>query len=213
MFDVGPTLPIDSVPAGTNLLVGGPVMSRKREIVRDVLETGLTADENGLIISTRDSADRVLSSSEVVRTGLAEGRVGIIDCVTRERGGTYRESENVRYVATPGEVTEVGIRASGFFQRFDATDEPVRMTLGSVSTMLMYAEKRRVFRFMNVLTGQIQQHDWLGLTVIETDDRTAFDTFAPLFDGMVQTRRDENSGRVEVRVLGLESAPTEWVPI
>ncbi|MGB9988004.1 RAD55 family ATPase [Salarchaeum japonicum] len=213
MFDVGSVLPVEEVPEGTNLLVGGPAMSRKRELARSLVERGLSAGEGAVVVTTRDSADRLLDVSQPIRTATAEGRAGVIDCVTRERGGDYRERENVRYVSSPGDLTDIGIRAAGFFKRFSEEDRPVRFGMASLSTMLMYADTRRVFRFMNVLTGRIQQHGWFGATVLETDDRTAFDTFAPLFDGMVQTRHNEDAGRVEVRVLGLAGAPTDWQPL
>lgn len=213
MFDVGSVLPIDGVPPGTNLLVGGPAMSRKREIARRLVAEGLEAGECGVGVSTRDSADRLLADSAALERAVAEGRAGIVDSVTRERGGSYRESKYVRYVASPGDITDIGIRTTGFFEEFDRRETPVRTSVVSISTMLMYVDLRRVFRFMNVITGRVQQHDWLGAAVLETEDRTAFDTFAPLFDGMVQTRVDDDSGNVELRVLGLEDASTAWIPL
>jgi len=212
MYDVGSALPIDGVPEGTNLLIGGPAMSRKREIAREILGTGLQQGESAVFVTTRDSADRVLATSPDIRQAVAEQRAGIVDCVTRERGDNYREREGVRYVSSPGDITDIGIRATGFFSRFDEAGQRVRFEVSSLSTMLMYADTRRVFRFMNVLTGRVQQHDWLGLAVMETSDRQAFDTFAPLFDGMVQTRH-EDSGELSVRVLGLGRGPTDWQPL
>ncbi|GAA0658988.1 RAD55 family ATPase [Salarchaeum japonicum] len=210
MFDVGSALPIDGVPEGTNLLIGGPAMTRKREIARSLVESGISRGEGAVVVTTRDSADRLLDLSPPIRTATIEGRAGVIDCVTRERGGDYQERENIRYVSSPGDLTDIGIRAAGFFKQFSDEDRPVRFGLASLSTMLMYADTRRVFRFMNVLTGRVQQHGWFGATVLETDGKSAFDTFAPLFDGMVQTRFAEEGSGIEVRVLGLEGTPTEW---
>lgn len=108
-------------------------------------------------------------------------------------------------------MTEIGIRSAGLFQALDEQAvERVRSGFVSIPTMLMYTEPRRLFRFLHVYTGRIQSAGQLGFALIELGDRESFDRFAPLFDGMVQTRTNEGGER-QLRVVGVTSSPTEWV--
>ncbi|WP_435096932.1 RAD55 family ATPase [Halarchaeum sp. P4] len=210
-YDVGDVLPVDSVPAGTNLMVGGPPLTGKVDLALSLVEDGCLCDEGALVVSTRDSADRLLSRSTPLNAAVSEGRAGVVDCVTRERGEDVRDSQWVRYASSPGDVTDIGIRTAGVFSALAERDvERVRSGLVSIPTMLMYAEPRRVFRFLHVYTGRIQSGGMFGVAVTELGDKEAFKKFAPLFDGMVQTRTNEADER-ELRVVGVESSPTEWV--
>jgi hypothetical protein len=80
--------------------------------------------------------------------------------------------------------------------------------VSTVSTMLMYADVRRVFRFLHVYAGHVERLGWLGVGVLDTSNKNAFDRLAPLYDAMVQTRRSD--GGTEVRVVGLGRGRTDW---
>jgi len=210
-YDVGDVLPVDSVPAGTNLLIGGPPMTGKAALALSLISDGCPRDEGAVVVTTRDDADRLLSRTTALADAVAEGRAGIVDCVTRGRGDDPRETAWKRYVSSPGDVTDVGIRTAGLLRALDERGvERVRAGLVSLSTMLMYVEPRRLFRFLHVYTGRVQAGDLLGLGVMQLGDREAFDTFAPLFDGMVQTRLNDRDER-ELRVVGVVDSPTDWV--
>ncbi|MFB6079044.1 MAG: RAD55 family ATPase [Halarchaeum sp.] len=210
-YDVGDVLPVESVPAGTNLLIGGPPMTGKAALALSLIADGCPRDEGAVVVTTRDDADRLLARTTALADAVAEGRAGIVDCVTRERGDDPRETTWKRYVSSPGDVTDVGIRTAGLLHALDERGvERVRAGFVSLSTMLMYVEPRRLFRFLHVYTGRVQAGDLLGLGVMQLGDREAFDTFAPLFDGMVQTRLNDGDDR-ELRVVGVVDSPTDWV--
>ena len=207
-YDVSRVLPVEEVDPGTNLLVAGPPMTGKRTLAFDLLEGGCTDGEASVVVTTRESTDRLRNRYDCLEKGMEEGRTGIVDCVTRERGDSHVDSDTVRYVASPGDITDIGIRVGGLFQAV-AEYGAVRTGLVSASTLLMYADLRRVYRFLHVLTGKVQSHDWLGVTVVETSDVQALDALAPLFDGLVRTRETDDGW--QMRVVGLDRRPTDWV--
>lgn len=212
MYDVGDVLPIEGIPSGTNLMIGGPPLSGKAEIGRTIVEHGLRRDDGAIVISTRDDATRLLDQSTVLSDAVSNGHAGVIDCVTQERGESVRDREWVRYVSSPGDVTEIGIRTAGFFTALSERGRgSIRGGLLSLPTMLMYTEPRRLFRFLHVFTGKVQSGGHLGLAFTELGDKETFERFAPLFDGMIQTRLTEDYER-ELRVVGVESSPTKWMP-
>ncbi|MFB6219505.1 MAG: RAD55 family ATPase [Halobacteriaceae archaeon] len=209
MFEALGPLPVEEVAPGTNLLVVGPPMTGKAALATGLVEAGCRAGQSSVLVLNRDSARRMRARNDCLDGAVAEGRAGVVDCVSRERGLRTRQTEWLRYVSSPASVTDIGIRLGGFFEAFARREAPARVGLVSLSTMLMYVELRRVFRFLHVFTGKVKSLDWLSVAVMETGDGEALDALLPLFDGVVRTR--EQDGRRELRVVGLDGA-TDWTP-
>ncbi|WP_336036906.1 RAD55 family ATPase [Halobacterium yunchengense] len=209
-YDVGEVLPVDGIPDGANLLVGGPSMTGKRRLALSLLDDGCERGEGAVVVGTHESTDRIRERAPNVSAQVDAGRAGVVDCVTRQRGNRVGDEELVKYVSSPGDVTDVGIRLGGLFQVLEERVDRARFGVSTVSTMLMYADPRRVYRLLHVFNGHVDRLDWMSLAVLDTSNREPFDTLAPLYDGMVQTRSGDD-GR-ELRVVGLDSKPTAWVP-
>lgn len=208
-YDVAELLPVEEIPEGTNLLVGGPPLTGKRELALSLLDHGCERGEGAVVVGTHEGADRVRKRAPHVWDQLEAGRAGVVDCVSRQRGERIGDEDLVKYVSSPGDITDIGIRLGGIFRSLEGTCDEVRLNVSTISTMLMYADTRRVYRLLHVFTGHVDRLDWLGLGVLDTSNKEPFDSLAPLYDGMIQTRSTD-SGR-ELRVVGLGSKPTEWV--
>lgn len=208
-YDVGDQLPIETVPAGTNLLVAGPPLTGKRELARSLLSDGCERGEGAVVVGTRDSVKSLKRQSPAVWDAVQSGRGGIVDCVTRQGGENVENEDLVKYVPSPGDVTEIGIRLGGIFQHLQEEDVRARFAVSTVSTMLMYADVRRVYRFLHVYSGHVERLDWLGVGVLDSSNRDTFDRLAPLYDGMVQTKRSDDG--TQLRVVGLGGGRTDWV--
>ncbi|MFB6270435.1 MAG: RAD55 family ATPase [Halobacterium sp.] len=208
-YDVAEFLPVEEIPDGTSLLVGGPPLTGKRELALSLLDDGCGRGEGAVVVGTHESTDRIRERAPKVWEQLQDGRAGIVDCVTRQRGERIGDEELVKYVSSPGDITDIGIRLGGIFRRLEGECDQVRFGVSTVSTMLMYADTRRVYRLLHVFAGHVDRLGWLGLGVLDTSNKEPFDALAPLYDGMIQTRSTD--GERELRVVGLGSKPTDWV--
>ncbi|MFC4356533.1 RAD55 family ATPase [Halobium salinum] len=193
MYDLPRDLGPDIDP-GTNLLVTGPPLSGKRALCLDVLASGTRRGDGGIIVTTKDSASRLLDEYGK-RVSHADSPVAVVDCVTRQQGvNDVRDDDRVKYTSSPVDMTGIGIKLSEFLQAFyqDRGIRRNRVMVHSLSTLLMYSDLQTVFRFLHVFTGRIQSVDGLGLFCIDAsihDDRT-LNTLKQLFDGVVETSED-----------------------
>ena len=161
-------------------------------------------------IAGRDRAEIAERVRAVIAAELSEDEAEeIARSVARAIGEYVEDEELVKYVPSPGDVTEIGIRLGGIFQHLEREGVRARFAVSTVSTMLMYADVRRVYRFLHVYSGHVERLDWLGVGVLDSSNRDTFDRLAPLYDGMVQTRRSDDG--TELRVVGLGRGRTEWV--
>ncbi|MFC6725233.1 RAD55 family ATPase [Halobium palmae] len=195
MYDLPRDLGPDVEP-GANLLVTGPPLTGKRALAMDVLAGGTRRGDGVIVVTTKDSADRILK--EYGRRVDYEGSpVAVVDCVTRQQGvDEVRDDDRIKYTSSPVDMTGIGIKLSEFLQEFyqDRGIRRNRIMLHSLSTLLMYSDLQTVFRFLHVFTGRIQSVDGLGLFCIDStahDDRT-MNTLKQLFDGIVETHEDDD---------------------
>jgi KaiC/GvpD/RAD55 family RecA-like ATPase len=201
-------IPIDSVPPGTNVLLSGPPMSGKSRLLAELLVT----DRQRAIVVTADDSDSVVRSKlRDVDPGFDADGTGIVDCVSHQRDPDAVSGTNTRYVASPGNLTSIGVNFTELIDEFSVTAKPTRVGLHTVSQLLMYASLQEVYQFLQVFTGQIQTAGWLGVTAVHStvhDDRD-LQTVETVCDGIVETRVTDESRQLRTR--GFDRAPTPWV--
>lgn len=207
MYDLAAVLPDTEIDPGTNVLVAGPPLTGKRQIALDILAHGAHRGDGTIIVTTKDSAEKVLSEFTTVVGDVDGVDVGIVDCVTKQRGiGSVKEDPRIKYASSPVDMTGIGIKLSEFLQEFYEVRGLTqnRILLHSVSTLLMYSNLQTVFRFLHVFTGRIQSADALGVYVIDStahDDQT-MNTLKQLFDVVIEVDEGEDSEPV-VRTAGI----------
>ncbi|MBP1986790.1 RAD55 family ATPase [Halolamina salifodinae] len=188
MYDLHPHLDAEVEP-GTNILLTGPPLAGKRALCLDLLASGTENGEGSIIVTTKDSGDRMLKQF-AKRTGYEGRPVAVVDCVTKQQGDEVPERNRVKYASSPVDMTGIGIQLSEFLQAFyqDRNIAQNRVMLHSLTTLLMYSDLQTVFRFLHVFTGRVQSVDGLGVYCIDSSahDEQTLNTLKQLFDGVVE---------------------------
>ena len=196
MYDLSPEFENESVDAGVNILISGPPLSGKRKLAMEALAHGANDGEGAVVITTRDSSDRVLSDLRALLDDPNSANIGVVDCVTKHQGRSASDNELVRYASSPLDMTGIGIKFSEFVEEFytGRNVQRNRVVVDSLSALLMYSDLQTVFRFMHVLTSRIEDADAIGFHVIESTahDQESLNTLKQLFDGVVEVEADES---------------------
>jgi len=207
--------PLIEFDPGTNVLISGPPLIGKYDLMLETLARGTEQGEGSVVVATRDDERAVLDDYERVSPGFDRSRVGIVECISGQRGGETEHQGDalVRRASSPADLTGLGIGASELMNDLhDAGATGLRLGVDSLSTLLLYTEFDRLARFLHVLSGRIDRAGGIGLFVINpgTIDAAQFDQLKTLFDGLVELReRDE---RREIRIRGLPGTDSEWRP-
>ena len=208
MYDLADVLPDAEIDPGTNLLIAGPPLTGKREIAFDILASGANRGDGSIVVSTKDSADKVLETFSNSVDPAVEPDIGVVDCVTKQRGiGSVEDDPRVKYASSPVDMTGIGIKLSEFLQAFyeERGVTRNRVLMHSVSTLLMYSDLQTVFRFLHVFTGRIQSADAMGLYVIDstTHDDQTMNTLKQLFDAAIELEDAADGEDPRIRTAGL----------
>lgn len=202
-----------SISPGTSILVSGPTMTGKDHLLFELLATGTKRGEAGIIMTTDGDGEDTLGDIEALEDGLDTSLLSAIDCRANS-GRDERELDNgafVYSVSEPSELTGIGIGVTKCFDRMrDADVRNGRMGLTSLSTMVRYADRKTVFKFCHVLSQRLDSAGFVGLFTLNSgahDDQTVA-VIKQAFDANIEVRQE--SGERQVRVLGVDSQPTEW---
>lgn len=200
---------------GTNVLVSGPPLIGKYDLMLETLARGTEQGEGSIVVATRDDERAVLRDYERVSPEFDRSRVGVVECISGQRGDStvYEGDAFVRRASSPADLTGIGIGASELMNDLhNAGASGLRVGVDSLSTLLLYTEFDRLARFLHVLSGRIDRANGIGLFVINpgTIDAAQFDQLKTLFDGLVELR--ENDERREIRVRGLSGVESGWRP-
>jgi len=201
-------IPIDEFAPGTSVLLAGPPLTRKRELMLDLLGDGDgDGDEGAVMVTTKMGAGKLLELFRALNDDRPDGRLDVVDCVTKERGiGQVRQTETTSYLSSPRDMTGLSIELSGLFQEYYRSGAPMRFGVHSLSTFLMYHNLQRVYRMVHVLSGQIESAGALGVFVVDYPTDRELNLLSQLIDGVIQTRETEDGCELRLRGLGGRSA-------
>lgn len=190
MYELGPTLQNATLEPGTNILVAGPPLSGIRKVAFQALAAGANNGEGSVIITTRDSSERVIADFTSLLERPEAAQIGVVDCVTQHQGRSTHDSDQVKYASSPADMTGIGIKFSAFLDTFytDYDLQRNRIVVDSLSPLLHYSDTETVFRFMHVLTSRISEANAVGFHVLESPAHSAeeINTLKQLFDGIVE---------------------------
>lgn len=177
---------LDRLQPGDNVLLLGEPLSGKQNLAMDTLAAGAANGSASIIVTTKDSADRVREDFATRVDDVDAIKLSVVDCVTEQQGVAPSDPEPwVRYASSPRDLTEIGISLTRFLSDFG---EDTRVMVHSISTLLMYAELRTVFQFLHLVTGRIQTAGASGVYTLDlgAHDPQEINTIKPLFDDIVE---------------------------
>ena len=209
MTPAGTGLDAVALDPGTTLLVSGPVMTGKRRLVLELLATH---EDDTVFVTTRRGAAAIEREFESIAPGAGD-RLSVVDCVSAGAGVSAGRVDGHRYVSTPGDLTGIGIAVTEFLRERHSRGERANLGLHSLSTMVMYADLRRVFQYLHVVTSRVSVAGFRAVCSVDSsvvDDRDLAVLSQP-FDARLELR--ERDGGREFRVRGDDLGPRAWTPL
>nr|WP_301677970.1 hypothetical protein [Methanoculleus sp. FWC-SCC3] len=92
---------------------------------------------------------------------------------------------------------------------------PIRLSLHSVSTLLMYAQLEVTYKFLHVITNRVKKLEGIGIYTLNSQsfDRRTVATIKQLMNTVIEVRTDDGSDPVEreFRIIGIHGRTTPWI--
>ncbi|SEL04524.1 DUF7504 family protein [Haloferax larsenii] len=202
-----------SLPESGSVLIVGPTMTKKRRLMLSMLAEEEQTDTGTVVVTTKKPAPTITRELEHLR-GEAPERYEVIDTTSVADLLEQRSApDNLRYVSSPGDLTGIGIHLTESLRGHYEESRSASVGLHVLSTLVMYADLKRLFQFLHVVTGRIAAAGFSGVFTLDTgfiDDQDLALLKQP-FDAFVETR--EAGGDPEYKVRGLDEGPKSWTPL
>lgn len=179
-----------------NLLLLGPSMDDDSDAVLRLLESTIGTPALLAVSLLRSPAESLAEWETEWQTPPSE--VATIGCNNMATTHIDREPEisfRSTTVADPGDLTGLGIRIGECLEAWE--HQPAVVTFDSVTTMLQYADTKRVFQFLHVLTSRLENAGVMSVFYMDPeahDDQTV-STIRSLFQSVYE-RNDDDWERV-----------------
>lgn len=179
---------------GTNTLVLSPAFDAYGDdACADMLGVAPPGETNALFVTLTETPDARLEHwrSRVSPSPPANLGIVSVDESTRSTATatatTSSANGHVRSVSTPGDLTGLGIAISEYLSEWHHNDKQTVVCFHSLTPLLQYAETRRVFQFIHVLTRRVASTGAIAHYHMDptAHDERAVRTLSSLFDEIV----------------------------
>ncbi len=203
------------LPTGTNNLLYAPPFIGKETILNNFALSGLREDEPVIFVLTDSSFSEMKEEMNKLDSNFSqyeeEGKVKYIDIYST---GVELKEEGVHVTFVDSPVNRERITASIIKteKEFQQHYERHRLIFDSISTLIVYADAKAVFRFLQVVSGTCKR---LGATSVFNMTRGMHDeievqTIKHLMEGVIELR--EEASRMQIRVQGCgEVVSRNWI--
>ena len=195
---------LSSTERRSDVLIIGPTLSNKDEIAFDLLAESWNEETAPFAVTAADS-EQILRSRfrEFVPRGRSAAEFYVIDCSE----SSDAESESACSVASPADLTGVGICLSKGYDRH-GTDGDRRVLIDNLSTLLIYSDVGRIYRFLSVINSRIAEVGDATVQLLDVDAVSSEDKnkLFQLFSTVVQVQTE--AGTMLFRIRG--DTNTEW---
>lgn len=209
------TIPFEPLQPGTTVLVAGPALGPAERVVRELIVGGSSQAEGMLFISTNMTAKKLLTACQQTNPGLPTANMGVVDCSGQELDPTQTDME-VKHISTQSDLTGIGMKFSALYEALygQSREGRVRTGLISLSSLLMYVDLRKLFRFAQTLSSRIDSADGMGVFAIDptTHDTQTVNMLNQVADGRIDVRESDGDADGELRIRGLPQQPDGWHP-
>lgn len=129
----------------------------------DLLTLDPPHDEDVLVVTFDESPDDWLDAWDAHVGGERPAGLGVVAVGERERSAAAAAEApsrprpvTVRPVASPSNLTDIGVAFTDLFSLWGGDDRRVVVCVRSLTPLLMHTDLKRTYRFLHIMTGQVQ---------------------------------------------------------
>jgi len=197
--DLGVIPPVS--PGDSVLLLSSPMELTDADYCLTAENATPPVDSNVLSVTLNESAEAV-AERWIRCAGRIPDQLAVITIGDSNRTTTAADEEgpsgpsgydmSTAVVSSPGDLTGLGIKLSQCLSAWDGQGAETTIRFDSLTTLLQFAELKRAFRFVHVLTGRITSAGAVGYFHFDPSahDEQTLATLRGLFDVVLERQED-----------------------
>lgn len=201
---------------GTNILILAPAFSNGEQVATYLAKPG--DGEYMILLTTENQATDMLNYFKTNK--FDTNYIGIIDAITRSSSASVPDSQKVKYVGSPNDLTGMDIRFSQMTEdimKGAFTEDPnqlfptpIRYCILSLTSMLMFRKIDVIYQFLHIVTSKLKKMGSIGVFLINSEsfDQKTIAIVKQLMNMVVEIRNDEAGS--SLRIQGSMGIAMNW---
>lgn len=207
MYDPGSSVPVESLEAGTSVLVAGPPEAAPDRLAFELLAAGqIDGEGDGVVVLTTDRGAVSFVRAYTEAGGRDDERLRVVDATGEGADGHDR----VRVVDSPGELTAIGTAITRSIDDLAGLDNAgLRLGVVSVTALLEHLDRGSVYKFLHTVNARVDSEESLGVHSIDTAacNEQTVGMVADAYDVLFELRG--TGDETEFRIIAPET-PRTW---
>lgn len=206
------------VNPGTNLLVLAPAFCWGEEVASSLAMP--RQKEYMIVLATETQSEDLLDFFS--RNGFDTNYIGIIDAITRTSFTSIEDSQKIKYVGSPSDLTGMDIKFSQLTEEImkgDFTEDPeqlfptpIRYCILSLTSMLMFRKIDVIYQFLHVVTSKLRKMGSIGVFLLNSEsfDPKTLAIVKQLMNVVIEIKNEDDV--MKVRLQGAMGLSMNWRP-
>ena len=206
------------VNPGTNLLVLAPAFSHGEEVASYLAMP--RPKEYMIVLTTEAQSEDLLDF--FVNNNFSTECIGIIDAISRTSLSAIEDTQKIKYVGSPSDLTGMDIKFSQLTEEIMTGDfhedpdqlfpTPIRYCILSLTSMLMFRKIDTIYQFLHVVTSKLRKMGSIGVFLLnnESFDQKTLAIVKQLMNVVVEIKNDD--GMKMIRLQGAMGLSMPWKP-
>jgi len=195
------------VNPGTNILVLAPAFSDGEQVTSFLAMP--RKKEYMIVLATETQSEDLLDFFK--GNGFDTDYIGIIDAITRTSFTSIEDTQKIKYVGSPSDLTGMDIKFSQLTEEImkgDFTDDPdqlfptpIRYCILSLTSMLMFRKIDVIYQFLHVVTSKLRKMGSIGVFLLnnETFDLKTLAIVKQLMNIVVEIQNNEDGKKIRLQ--------------
>lgn len=204
------------VNPGTNILVLAPAFSDGEQVASFLAMP--RPKEYMIVLATETQSENLLDFFS--ESGFNTNYIGIIDAITRSSNNSIEDTQKIKYVGSPSDLTGMDIKFSQLTEEImkgDFTDDPdqlfptpIRYCVFSLTSMLMFRKIDVIYQFLHIVTSKLRKMGSIGVFLLNSEsfDQKTVAIVKQLMNIVVEIQNNDDGKRI--RLQGTMGLSMNW---
>ena len=204
------------VNPGTNILVLAPAFSDGEQVASYLAMPRLK--EYMIVLATETQSEDLLDF--FAGNGFDTNYIGIIDAITRTSFTSIEDTQKIKFVGSPSDLTGMDIKFSQLTEEImkgDFTDDPdqlfptpIRYCVLSLTSMLMFRKIDVIYQFLHVVTSKLRKMGSIGVFLLNSEsfDQKTVAIVKQLMNIVVEIQNNDDGKKI--RLQGTMGLSMNW---
>lgn len=189
----------DKIPDRSAILILGPPLSDKKNLIYKLILKSLKKNEPVLFVTTdhfpKDIEQDLQKNKILYKKYEKEGNLKFIDCYSAQTQNSMSETSIVKKVSGPLALNEISVALTELEGYFYKRNKKHKIIFQSLSTMLIYSRPEAIERFVQVIVARAKSAGGSIFFTIEEGmhDKKTLIALEHLVDGVMRVKGNKIS--------------------